>query len=238
MKTIIKEHPLKDIILDFDESKVAPDYENVALALYYEAHDVVQSLKEKCDSMAKDLETADSKISELYAEGLLLEQELDIIEDGLGLKPEEEMTPIETEMTIDVTEFIERVSAHNMEMQEFYDLIDSLTTRHNAFLDMLERDEYGGEYPVPAKYFDIFSDIYPRYEELCVDIVSLDEDEDKFRQEYSKVDKVYENNLDFTTEVIDNYYRLYYFTDDIYRRTEIVSEALNKKIRDLGKQSD
>lgn len=234
MKTIIKEHPLKNIILDFDESKVAPDYEKEALELYYEAHDVVQVLKEKCQVMEADLKTADLKISDLYAEGLLLEQELDIIEDGLGLKAEEDMTPIEVEMTIDITSLIEKVSLHNQVMQDFYDLIDSITTRHNAFLDMLETDEFGGEYPVPLKYLDLFGDIYPRYEELCVDIVTLDEDEDKFRGAFGKVCDLYDNNLDFTTEVIDNYYRLYYFTDDLYRRTERVNDILQQKVRDMG----
>ena len=233
MKTVIKNHPLKDIILEFDETKEPLPIETEALELYYEAHDVVYAVKQSADLMRLDLVRGEAQVEGLYIEALLLLQELEIIEDSLNIA-NGATVEIHGEMTIEVTDFFKSVEAHNQEMQDIHGLIDNLSVRHNENLDLVFQEGHDDYFPVHEKYFSLFDKVYPRYEELSINIVTLDEDEDLFKGVYGKVDDVFQDNFDRGSALFERYNQLFELTKDLYQRTERASVVLNRFLRENG----
>lgn len=236
MKTIVRPHPLKDIILEFDESKEQPDFEKAALALYYEAHDEVWDLKQRLEYLAKGLVDANQKTSACYMEALTLDQSLDIVEDSLGLSDGKEIPEINGEITIDVTALFLDLEKHNEVLQELYGQVDDLTQRYNYEIDLIDpADEWQEHWPVHGRFFGVFDEVYPRYEELSINIVSLDDDEQNFLGIYGELFDAYRANLDFAEEMFESYRRLVEFVDPMYKRAAIAMSALQRKMRrDLG----
>lgn len=236
MKTIVKPHPLKDIILEFDESKEQPDYEKEALALYYEAHDQVWELKQRLDSLAKGIAEVQEKTSGYYVEVLVLEQNLEFVEDSLGLSDGSNIPELDSEITIDVTGLFHDMEEHSGAMQDLYEMVENMNRRYNHEIDLIDpADEYQEHWPVHGRYFGIFSDIYPRYEDLSVNIVSLDDDEQNFLGIYGDIYDKYRETLDLSEEAFEAYCHLVELVDPIYKRTSIAMTAMNQKMRgDLG----
>ena len=233
MKTIVREHPLKDIILEFDESKTQPDFEKEALATYYEAHDEVYALKQRLDILAEGLADADAEVANLYMEALALEQSLEIIEDFLGLSAGDSIPDIEGEITIDVAELFEDIRKHHDVFQELYLQIDDLTNKYNFEMDLMDPDdEFQENWPIHSRYFTVFDKVFPRYEELSVDIVSIDDDQETFRGVYGELLDIYNANLALAEWVFANYKNLFDLVEPMYERTSVAIEAMNKKMRD------
>lgn len=233
MKTIVREHPLKDIILEFDESKTQPDFEKEALATYYEAHDEVYALKQRLDILAEGLADADAEVANLYMEALALEQSLEIIEDFLGLSVGDSIPDIEGEITIDVAELFEDIRKHHDVFQQLYLQIDDLTNKYNFEMDLMDPDdEFQENWPIHSRYFTVFDKVFPRYEELSVDIVSIDDDQETFRGVYGELLDIYNANLALAEWVFANYKNLFDLVEPMYERTSVAIEAMNKKMRD------
>jgi len=233
MKTIVREHPLKDIILEYDESKEQPDFEKEALAIYYEAHDELYALKQRLELLIPGLSEANDKIADLYMSALTLEQSLDIVEDALGLSDGTNIPEISEEITIDVTGLFEEIEKHHDAFQQLYLKIDDLTQKYNYEMDLMDpADEYQENWPIHNRYFTVFDDVFPRYEELSVNIVSVDDDQEAFRRLYGELMGLYNSNLEFAEEIFQGYRVLYDLVDPMYERTSIASVAMNKKMRE------
>lgn len=233
MKTIVREHPLKDIILEYDESKEQPDFEKAALAVYFEAHDEVYELKQRLDVLGQGLADADGEIADLYMEALALEQSLEIVEDALGLSNGEDIPEITGEISIDVSELFEDIQKHSDTYQQLYLRIDDLTKKYNFEIELLDpNDQYQENWPIHSRYFTMFDEVFPRYEELSVNIVSVDEDQEAFRSVYGELMEKYNANLEFAEWVFENYKHLYDLVESLYGRTSVAMTAMDKKMRD------
>lgn len=234
MKTIVRPHPLKDIILEFDESKEQPDYEKEALERYYEAHNVVWDLRQRLDYLAKGLLDIQEQTRESEMEALRLNQSLMFVEDSLGLSDGRNLPEIDDEFSIDVTGLFQDLEKHNSAVQDLYVLVDDMTQRYNDEIDRIDpADEYQEHWPVHGRYFGIFDEVYPRYEELSVNIVSLDDDEQTFLEIYGEMFDVYRENLDFAEEAFEAYRRLIELVDPMYKRASIAMAAMKRKMGDL-----
>ncbi len=235
MKTIVRPHRLKDIILEFDESKEQPDFEKEALARYYEAHDVVWDLKQRLEYLAKGLLDIQEQTAESDMEGHRLNQSLLFVEDSLGLSDGKNLPEITGEFTIDVTGLFQDLEQHNRAVQDLYALVDDITQRYNYEIDLMDPvDEYQEHWPVHGRYFGIFDEVYPRYEELSVNIVSLDDDEQNFLEVYGELFDMYRRNLDFAEEVFESYRRLFEFVEPMYKRASVAMAAMQQKTRGLN----
>jgi len=51
------------------------------------------------------------------------------------------------------------------------------------------------------RYFEVFDKVFPRYEELSVNIASVDDDQQTFLTVYKEISDAYIANLDFAEEV-------------------------------------
>ncbi|HLT88786.1 MAG TPA: hypothetical protein VKZ57_14440 [Sphingobacterium sp.] len=234
MKTIVRPHPLKDIILEFDESKEQPDYEKEALARYYEAHDVVWDLKQRLEYLAKGLLAVQEQTAESDMEAHRLNQSLAFVEDSLGLSDGKNLPEIDGEFTIDVTGLFQDLEKHNIAVQALYALVDDMTRRYNYEIDLIDpEDEYQEHWPVHGRHFGIFDEVYPHYEELSVNIVSLDDDEQLFLEIYGDMFEIYRKNLDFAEEVFESYRRLIELVDPMYKRASIAMTTMRQKMGGL-----
>ena len=83
MKEIVRQHPLRSIILEFDEEKKTLDFEKRVLEAYYRQHDRTWDVKQQLLQHKEALSGLEAKIMELEYMLLPTEQELDFLEASL-----------------------------------------------------------------------------------------------------------------------------------------------------------
>lgn len=229
--TIVKNHPLRDIVLDFDDAIAPPDFEQEALAHYYRAHDLTFALRlEAADRMSR-MKAADDRIADLLLRRLTIEQDLDFLEDALGIAPLSVTDFFEGELTIELDDFYARTLQHNDDLNALYSTIEELTNQYNSDIEKIDEDDY----LIDPMYFEVLSPLYSRYEELSVHTVSLDDDYQDFLGAYNEVSDAYFAYTDFANVVFQRYADLVSFSDAIYRRVERVQDAFDEK---MGGKSD
>lgn len=236
MKTIVRPHPLKEIILEFDDSKAQPDFEQEALARYYEAHDEVWDLKQRITYLSDGLKDVQRKVDEYRMEALVMEQSLDLVEDALGLSDGNELPEIPDEITIDVTGLFQDFGAHSMRIDALYEQVSQLTQKYNEEVDRLDpEDIYQEDWPVHSRYFGVFDQVYDRYEESSVNIVSVDDDEQVFLGIYSELYEAYDAILASALEVFEVYKVLIDQVNILYDRVSVAYAAVGRQMdQDLG----
>lgn len=230
INTIVKNHPLRDIVLDFDDAISPPDFEQEALAHYYTAHDLTLGVRqEAADRMAR-LTSANELLEDLLLRRLTIEQDLDFMEDALGIAPLTEIDFFEGELTIELDEFYSTTLRHNEDLNRLYSMVDELTNLYND--DILKIDE--DDFLIDPMYFEVLYPLYSRYEELSVHTVSLDTDHQQFLGVYAEVESEYFAYTDFANLVFEKYAELVTIADKVYRRVEVVQDKFREKMNEKG----
>lgn len=227
IKTIVKKHPLRDIILDFDDKIVPLLFEQEALQSYYEAHDKTWEIKDHVSNIENKLQAADDTIEDLSFRRLGIEQELEILEDWLGVTELEDKELFDGEITIDIGAFFAICDKHNTDIQELYEQVINLTETYNHDVENIYEDDT----VIDPDYFNALNELYPRYEELSVHTVSLDDDHQAFLEEYGKVEERFFHYTALAREVFDKYKSLVDTTQAVYRRIEVVDQLLRDKLK-------
>lgn len=227
IKTIVKEHPLKNITLDFDDEITPPPFEQQALQSYYEAHDKTWEIKEHVSKIEAELKAADDTIEDLSFRRLGIEQELEILEDWLGVTELEDKELFDGEITIDIGIFFAVCDKHNVDIQKLYEKIVDLTETYNRDIENIYEDDA----VINPEYFSALDEVYPRYEEVSVHTVSLDDDHQAFLEEYGKVEELFFHYTALAREIFDKYKNLVETTQVIYRRVEVVDQLLRDKLK-------
>ncbi len=232
LKTVVKKHPLKDIILDFDLDITPPPFEVEALNYYYEAHDKTWTIKQHAMDMEKRLEEANAIIEDLVLRRLGIEQELEILEDWLGVAELEDIPYFEESITIDINVFLTSCLKHNEDLNQLYEKVDAITSTYNRDVENIYEDDY----LIDPMYFDTLDDLYPRYDELSVHTVSLDDDHQEFLGTYSKVSELFFHYMDMGGELFDRYGTLVEVCQSLYYRVEDVDQIIRDKIKGLDNE--
>ncbi|PRD56552.1 hypothetical protein [Sphingobacterium gobiense] len=227
IRTIIKEHPLKNITLDFDDQITQPPFEQKALQSYYEAHDKTWEIKEHVMKIQQELKVADDIIADLSFRRLGIEQELEILEDWLGVTELADKEFFEGEITIDIGNFFTICDKHNLDLQNLYEKIVILTSTYNRDIENIYEDDA----VIDPEYFNALDEIYPRYEEVSVHTVSLDDDHQSFLEEYGKVEACFFQYTELAREVFDKYKHLVDTAQAVYHRVEVVDRLLKDKLK-------
>src|SRR5690606_6178454 len=227
IKTIVKEHPLKNITLDFDDEITPLPFEQEALQSYYEAHDKTWEVKEHVSKIQAELKAADDTIEDLSFRRLGIEQELEILEDWLGVTELEDKELFDGEITIDIGTFFAVCDKHNVDIQNLYEKIVDLTETYNRDIENI----YDDDAVINPEYFNALDEVYPRYEEVSVHTVSLDDDHQAFLEEYGKVEELFVHYTALAREIFDKYKNLVDTTQIIYRRVEVVDQLLRDKLK-------
>lgn len=225
MKEIIKDHPLRPIILRFDTSRSTPEFEQKGLEAYYRLHDETWELKSKLLKQEAQLKDILSLVDELTLGLYAMEQDLDFLEAALEIGEEHVLPMVEGTFTIDYTKLREALNGHVDNMEILYPKIKAAWDWYQQHADIV----YEYETTVDFGRDDLIHALYSRYEEVSVDIVSLDRDQQEFYGAYAEVDQLQSDYFDHAEQVLDMYDALHELTDGIYRRVEIVDEEMEKR---------
>jgi len=229
MKEIVKQHPLRPIILEFDMAKPALDFETEALDAYYRQHDRTWDTKLKLLQHKDALFSLEVRITELEYSLLPIEQQLDFLEAGFQLTDQKELPFIEEGFTIDVGDFNNDIIAHNRGLVELHGLVVAEQKWFNEWADFIYENE---------DWFDEEDDIgdglihkvFRHYEEVSVDIVSLDRDQQEFFGAVGEVTELQTEYFSYGETVFDLYTVLHGRSEKVYRRAERLNDHINKNI--------
>lgn len=225
MKEIIKDHPLRPIILRFDTSRSMPEFERKGLEAYYSLHDETWELKSKLLKQEAQLKDILSLVDELTLGLYAMEQDLDFLEAALEIGEEHFLPMVEGTFTIDYTKLHEALNGHVDNMEKLYPKIKAAWDWYQQHADFV----YEYETAVDFGHDELIHALYSRYEEVSVDIVSLDRDQQEFFGAYAEVDRLQSDYFDHAEQVLDMYDALHELTDGIYRRVEIVDEVMEER---------
>ena len=230
MKETVKQHPLRAIILEFDPKKPVLDFETQALNAYYRQHDRTWDTKLQLQLHKDAFFQLDVKITELEYTLLPIEQQLDFLEAGFQLTDQSKLPWLEEGFTIDVGEFNNDVIWHNGQLVELWKGIKEEEEWYNAWADYIyENEDWFDE--LDQEGDELIHKVFRHYEEVSVDIVSLDRDQQEFFEVVSEVNELQNEYFEYGKAVIDMYTALHERSERIYRRAERVNDYIDKHIK-------
>lgn len=230
MKETIKEHPLRTIILRFDSSKPFTDFEQAALNSYYAQHDKTWEAKSNLRTHKDTLFDLDIKITELEYKLYAIEQQLDFLEAGLKIAHHPHLPKIEEEFSIHIDEFNTEVLAHSDTLNKLREEIIPEITWYNNWADFI----YEHEDWCYDEDSDLIHEVFRRYEEVSIDIISLDDDQQAFFDAHSEVYTLQTEYFKYAQQVFNMFNILQEQAEKAYRRTERVDAYIHKNLKDLG----
>lgn len=227
MKEIVKEHPLRPIILRFDLDKPQLEFEKKGLASHYLMHDLTWETLQNLKTHYAAFEQLDIEIAELEYLLLPIEQDLDIFEVFLKIK-DSSVLPFddkdyETDITIDLGDFFQGVVYHNQRLQDMHANVDSEYLWFKNHFDMI----YEKESWIDTALWDDVHQIYRNYLQAQVDIVTLDRDQEEFRGALSEVFDYQDVYMEYGDSILAAYNELHHRAEESYRRAEVVNERLS-----------
>ncbi len=222
MKEIVKEHPLRPIILRFDLTKKAPDFEKKGLEAYYRMHDSTWDMRTKLLQHKDELQRLQWRIDELGTLLLPMEHDLQLLEFAVKLRDPNHIPLPKTTGTFSISYsgFADQIRTHNEAIIAFYPELRAAWDWFDAHADFIYENESWIEEDVHI----LLHEIYQHYEEVSVDIVSLDRDEQEFYGAYAEVQKIQTDYFDYGNEVFKAYKALHSLATAIYHRAERVDE--------------
>ena len=228
MKEIVKEHPLRPIILQFDFSKPQMEFEKKGLEAHYLMHDLTWNMLQQLREHSHAAEEINAEIAELEYMLLPIEHDLNMLENFLGIRPDaappfDEKAQKAT-VEIDVLAFYDRVNEHNSRLRELHDKTCREIEWSNKHFDMI----YEKESWIEESLWKDVHQIYRNYLEAQVDIVTLDRDQEEFRGTLAEVYDYQDMYNDFGTTVFESYTALQERSEKIYHRGKTVNEAFDK----------
>lgn len=165
-----------------------------------------------------------SDISELSYEIFTLGEKLEVFEEALGIREPTDTPALDRTSDFDLNAFFDRIFQHNQSVQQLHKQMVEASTIYNEAVASLFEDDY----LIDPMYFDILHELYQRYEEVEVDIVSLDKDHQGFLEAYGEVDKLREEYMQQGQQVFEAYEQLLDDSEDVYRRADIVQDSLDE----------
>ncbi len=225
MKTIVKEHPLRPIILRFDLQKQTPEFEEEALDAYYAMHDKTWETKQNLLMHKDSLFELDVQITELEYRLLPIEQQVSFLEVGFQLVDNVELPPFDHDFSIGIGEFRTEVNNHLTDMQELYKDLMQEWAWFDSWADFIYDHE---DWCAPGGN-ELIHQVYRHYEEVSVDIVSLDRDQQEFFGAHGEVRQLQRDYFDYGSQVFNMYNRVKERAEKVYKRANRVNDYIIEK---------
>src|SRR5690606_5809425 len=227
MKEIVKEHPLRPIILQFDYKKKALDFEVKALEAYYRMHDRTWETKQNILRHKDALLEIDFKTIELEHRLSHIKQQLDFIEAAFKLADNVELPDIEEPFSIEINDFYGDVDSHNEDLRALHQQITPEMQWFNDWANYVyenedwfdEQDEEGDK---------LIHQFFRHYDDVSVDIVSLDRDQQEFFGIIGDIRKLQQEYFEYGEEVSEQYTRVHHESEEVYQRALRVKHYVDK----------
>lgn len=228
MKEIVKEHPLRPIILRFDFEKPQSELEKKGLASHYLMHDLTWDMQKQLKAHYEALEKIDMEVTALEFQLLPIEQEMDIVEVFLNIKPPS-ILPFDErdedfELNIEMADLYKSIIAHSDRLEEVQVDVTAENNWYQEHFDMI----YEKESWIDEELWDNIHQIYRNYEQVQVDIVALDRDQEEFKEVLSEVFDYQDLYAEYGEAVFEMYNSLIRRADKNYRRAEAINKHINK----------
>lgn len=226
MKEIVREHPLRPIILRFDLDKPQLEFEAKGLAAHYRMHDLAWDMQQQLREHYEVLTDLDIRLSELDYRLDAIVYNLNILEGFLQIRDPASLPPDEynKEVVINVAEFFSEVIDHSKMMEDIHKPIRAEFDWFKAYFDMI----YEKESWIDQALWDDVHQIYRNYQDAQVDIVTLDRDQEEFRGVLAEIDQLEDAYREYGDTVWGMYKRIHAKADDCYRRCEAVDKGFDE----------
>lgn len=227
MKEIVKEHPLRPIILQFDLKKRALDFEVKALEAYYRMHDRTWETKQNLLQHKEALKRIELETIELEYLLLPIQQQLDFLEAAFKLEENVELPDMGERFSIDIADFYQAVESHNEGLIELHKQITAELQWFNDWADYIydhedwfdEQDDEGDK---------LIHKVFKHYDDVSVDIISLDRDQQEFFGVIAEVRKLQQAYFDYGEIVPQQYTRVHHESEEVYQRALRVKKYVDK----------
>lgn len=227
MKEIVKEHPLRPIILQFDLKKKAPDFETKALDAYYRMHDRSWETKQNLLQHKNTLMEIDADTTELEDRLSVIKQQLVFLEAAFKLVENVELPDMGERFSIDIVDFYTAVDSHNEDLRALHRLVVEEMQWFENWADYIYENEswFDGE---DEKGDELLYQIFRQYDDVSVDIISLDRDQQEFFGVLDHIRKLQQEYFDYGEEVSEQYNRVHHASEEVYQRALRVKAYVDK----------
>lgn len=207
LKEIITQHPLRTIILEFDESKTAPEFESRALKTYYELHDRtwakmerIRTAREKIPMLILGIERAE----DLYEQ---TKQKLEHLQVMIPKNPERPRITKQLKMYLEeLDEYLDAfVPDLIKEINDFYEYHDYAREEEKWWIEIANKQ---------------LREIFEDYESCSVGLVSIDRDLDDLKGSFGHIRRREGKYYEDMNALIDRYDALNEKLDGLYDRID------------------
>ena len=228
MKEIVKEHPLRPIILQFDLNKKPLDFERRALDAYYRSHDRLWEVQQKILQHKRAVQQIEQQINEIGQEMLRIRQQTDFLEDKLHIDKTHQLPEIKESFSIDIVDYYAAIDAQTDQRIALREEIILEIDWYNEWADYIyehenwqdEEDEEGDR---------LMSEVFRHYNEVSVDIISLDRDRDEFHTAFGVTRRLQQVYFDYAAAVFDNFDDLQEACNALQTRALRIREVVNER---------
>lgn len=235
MKEIVKEHPLRPIILRFDVKKKALEFEVKALDAYYRMHDRTWETKQKLSRHNHTLMEIDMETTELEYRLSHIKNQLAFLEASFRLVDDVELPDIEEPFSIEITDFYGIVDDHNKDLRELHKQVATEMQWFEEWANYIyenedwfdEQDDEGDK---------LIHQVFRQYKDVSVDIVSLDRDQQEFFGVLSEIRQLQERYFDYGEDVSGQYSRVHHESEEVYQRALRIQQYVNQHFPTNDKQ--
>ncbi|MBD1423596.1 hypothetical protein [Sphingobacterium chuzhouense] len=227
MKEIVKEHPLRPIILRFDLKKKALDFEVKALEAYYRMHDQTWETKQDLMYHKDSFLEIDLKTIELEHRLSLIKQQLIFLEAAFKLAENVELPDMGERFSIDIADFYTAVDSHNEDLRALHRLVVEEMQWFDDWADYIYENESWFDRQ-DDKGDELIHQVFRRYDDVSVDIISLDRDQQEFFGVLGDTRKLQQEYFDYGEEVSEQYSRVHHESEAVYQRALRVQQYVNK----------
>lgn len=228
MKEIVKEHPLRPIILQFDLKKKALDFEVKALEAYYRMHDRSWETKQNLLRHKDAFMEIDMKTIELEYRLAPIKQQLDFLEAAFKLVNNVDLPDMGERFSIDIVDFYTAVDSHNEDLRALHQQITAELQWFNDWADYIYDNEDDWFDEQDSEGDKLIHKVFKHYDDVSVDIISLDRDQQEFFGVIGDIRKLQREYFEYGEEVSEQYTRVHHESEEVYQRALRVKQYVDK----------
>src|SRR5690606_532083 len=183
MKTLTIDHPLRTISYKVKDNSFPTPYELQVLDDYRLAHDQVWYMKRLFESEKAEAQLALIDLHKLDEEQEELSRMLTFYKGELDINDKKLHANVDILFQVELRNFYNSVIEQQQKLIRFYDHIGIRDREYTLITDTYYKEEK----PVDPLHFTVLDFVFEHYEDMQVDIVSLDKDLQEFLAELSDV---------------------------------------------------
>lgn len=222
MKEVVKEHPFRPIILNFDMRKKPHPAEIEALDAYYRMHDEAWEWHEEIGRRRDALTDIHNRQMEMEKTLATIELDVSFLEYTEGLRDHKDLPPREPAFSIEIQAFRDAVRQHNTDLIALNQKIRDEIKLSNDYSEYI----YEYENKISFEGLERLRDIYRHWRHVRVDIMSLDRDEEEFKDVYKQLQREQYDYFDYTSYISESYIAFQEHCESVYLRAQRVNDLI------------